>query len=227
MAAWKELAGVIGSYLRIGFTGPRLTNNSGNLDVKSADGSSFAELKSSKLTVTGSDLVLDSADDALTISNNSTQSGALQIIMPPAKSTDNYVLRQKAGTDSGVVELEFASAGDTSACRKVDTTDIVFGDTGAVTMFTLPANAVVHAARVILDTAFDGTSPTVAIGISGTTGKYMSTSQSLLTGDAGDVFEVTPTHAASGSTEAIIATVSNGSATVGAARLEVEYSVPA
>lgn len=224
---WSDFAGILGSFIRIGFTGPRLSDNSGVLEVKTADGSAFAEAKASKITVSGSDIVLDSADDALTISNNTSQSGALQIILPPAKSTDNYVLRQKSGTGSGIVELEFAAAGDTSACVKVDTTNIVFGDTGAVTLFTLPANAVVHAVRLILDTAFDGTSPTVAVGISGTTGKYMASSQNNLQGSDGDLFETHPTHAASGSTEALIATVSNGSATAGAARVEVSYSIPA
>lgn len=224
---WRDIGGTLGAFFRLGLTGVRLSNNSGNLEVKSADGSAFAEAKASKLTATGADIVIDSADDPLTISNNSAQSGALQIIAPAAKSTDGYVLRQKAGTGSGVIELEFAAAGNTDACVKVDTTTVAYTDSGAVTCFTLPANAVVHSVKVIVDTAFDGTGQSLAVGISGTTGKYMATSQNALDGSAGDSFETYPTHAASGSTEAIIATLNNGAATAGSVRVEVAYSNPA
>jgi hypothetical protein len=90
-------------------------------------------------------------------------------------------------------------------------------------MLTLPANAVVEAVRIIVDTAFNGT-PSVSIGISGTLSKYFAASSvDLLTTG---LYEDYPALASVGTTESIIATYSAGSASVGSARLELDYVIP-
>jgi hypothetical protein len=93
-------------------------------------------------------------------------------------------------------------------------------------MFTLPPDAVVRRVAVVVDTAFDGT-PSLSVGVTGTTSKYMGSTQVDLTAAAGTVFEADPGLDADGSSEDLIATYSAGGATAGAARILVEYGVPA
>ena len=66
----------------------------------------------------------------------------------------------------------------------------------------------------------------MSIGISGTTSKYMGSTQVDLTAAAATVFEVEPGLAAVGATENLIATYSAGSASAGAARILVDYVIP-
>lgn len=227
---WSDLLGTLNSYFRIGFAGPRLKNNSGNLQVRNPGDSADAEVTTSKVNVSGDSLVINSDaagsgnDWTTTIQRNASQTAALTLVTPPAKGTDGHVLRQKSGTSAGVLELELVAAGTTSQCDTVDTTSLAFGSTSPVSMFTLPANAVVDKVQLIVDTAFDGTAPTASIGISGTTSKYMASTQNDL--KTTGMYEVHPALAADASTENLIITYSADGSAAGAARVLVHYSVP-
>jgi len=108
-----------------------------------------------------------------------------------------------------------------------DTTNLAFGTGSPLTLFTLPINAVIHKCQVIIDTPFNGTAPTLSIGISGTTSKYMGATDNNLKGTAEDIYETTPGKTAMGGTEALIATYVPDSSGAGAARILIFYSVPA
>lgn len=224
MSKFLDFIGTSANSFKIAIGGVLLKNSSGNLLVRSTGDSADAQITASKLNNTGSTIDIGTTN-VLTVSKNSSQSGALTIIYPAAKATDGQVLAQKAGTASGVIEFEFVSSASTAACVTTDTTSLAFGTTSPLSLFTLPANAVVEAVRIIIDTAFNGT-PSLSIGISGTTSKYVAASQVDLTAAATTVFEIYPGRAAVGSTEALIATYSAGSASAGAARIEVDYVVP-
>lgn len=231
MGLWQNLFGTVNSYFKLGLSGVRLKNSGGNLLVRNTGDSADAEVTASKANISGDDLVLNSDaagsgnDWAHTLRRNTSATAALVLVTPPAKGTDGHVLRQKAGTSSGVLELELAAAGTTDQCCTVDTTSLAFGSSSPVTMFTLPANAVVEKVQIVVDTAFDGTAPTVSIGVSGTTSKYMpATAVDLKT--TGE-YEYHPGLTADGGTNAIIATYSADSSSAGAARILVHYSVPA
>lgn len=230
MSKISDLLGTFSSYFRIGKTGPRLKDNSGKLEVRDSEDTAYAEVVTSKANVTGNDIVINSDaagsgnDFSVTISKNSGATANLQIVAPPAKGTDGYVLAQKAGTGAGVLELELVSAGSTSQCVASDTTSVAFGASSPVTCFTLPANAVVEKVHVVVDTAFNGTAPSLSVGISGSTSKYMpATALDLKT--AG-LYEWHPALTADGTTNAIIATYSADSSSAGAARVIVYYSIP-
>jgi hypothetical protein len=92
-------------------------------------------------------------------------------------------------------------------------------------MFTLPSGAVITAVRVVVDTPFNG-APSLSVGITGTTSKYMSSTQVDLTADAKTVFEVEPGEPAPGGAENLIATYAAGGATAGSARILVDYVIP-
>lgn len=229
MSMWTDLIGTTRSFFRIGFTGPRLKNDSGTLAIRNAADSADADVKLATLRNNSDSIEINSdaadtgTDRKLTISKNPAASAALVIQVPPAKGTDNYLLRQKAGTAAGVVELEFtAPSAGSSSSELVDTTSLAFGSSSPVAMFTKSATSVIDKIQLVIDTPFDGT-PSVSIGIAGTTSKYASATDIDLTAAATTVFEIHPGIAATGGTEDLIATYSAGGAAAGAARILTYY----
>lgn len=224
MSVWNDLFGTTAAYFRLGFTGVRLKNSGGNLVVRNAGDSADASVTASKLLNTGSDIDIGTTN-VLTVSKNVAQVGAVQVIWPAAKATDGQVLGQKAGTGAGIIELEFVSAASTASADKVDTTGLVYNSSGTVAMFSTGAADIITRIQIIVDTAFNGTTPAVSIGISGTVSKYLASSQVDLATIG--VYEVTPGLVAQGA-EAMIATfTAGGGASTGAARILVYFSTPA
>lgn len=227
MAMWSDLAGTVGAFFKLGISGVRLKNSSGNLLVRNTGDSADAELTASKVKVSGEILEINSdaagsgADWKFTIQRPTSGMGAAVVLtLPVDDGTADQVLK----TD-GSGALSWTSAGNTALAEKVDTTTLAFDSTSPVAMFTTGAGDVINEVRIIIDTAFDGT-PSVSIGISGSTSKYMGATSVDLTAAAATVFTVHPGLAAQGA-ESLIATYSAGSASVGSARIEVAYDTPA
>lgn len=223
MGIWSDFLGTTASYFKLGLSGVRLKNSSGNLAVRNSGDSADAQITASQLNNTGSDVLIGSAH-ILTMSQNASQSAALQVIWPAAKATDGQVMAQKASTASGVLEFELVSAASTAACDKCDTTSLAFNSSGTVNMFSTGAADIIDRVEVIVDTAFDGTTPSMSVGISGTVSKYMASSQVDLT--TVGVYEVHPGKTAQG-VEALVATfTAGGGASAGAARVLVYFNTP-
>lgn len=224
---WQDLLGTTKSFLRIGFTGPRLKNVSGNLAVRNPGDTADADLTTAKLNVSGnavdinSDAAGSGADWKYTLQRPSSgMSAAVTLTFPPNDGSPGQAL---VTDGSGV--LTFEDAASTASSDKVDTTDLAFGDSSPVAMFTLPAGAIIEKIQVVIDTAFDGT-PSASVGIAGTVSKYLAATDIDLTMAAGTVFEVHPGVTAPGGTEALIITYAAGGATAGAARFLVFYAIP-
>lgn len=228
-----DLQGTSLSKLQIGIAGPQVKNNSSAIDIRNASDSAWATLRAANIAVTG---------DSLTLAEQASESGAswkftlsrpssgmthdLTVIFPSGDPSTNQVLSVASFT-SNIITLQWASASSTAACLTVDTTNLAFGSSSPVAMYTAPANAVHSFFKVIIDTPFSGgTGATMSIGISGTTSKYMGTGSVDLTAAAGTVFEVDPGVTAPGSTENLIITYAANSASAGAARILGFYSVP-
>jgi len=225
MASFQDIKGTSQQTFQIQKGGAKFRNNSGVLESRNSANSAYADFVA---------LILRSAGDSIVINEDAAGSGAdwkMTFARPasgmtaaltytfPATVTNGYVL----STD-GSGNLTWVAPSSTSGAGQVDSTPLVFGDSSPVAMFTLPANAAVMRVNVVVDTAFDG-SPTLEIGIGGDTDKYMATTENDLTSGNGDRWTTNPNSIPSGSTEALIATYVDGSATVGAARILVEYSV--
>ena len=227
MALFPDLIGTSLNYFRIGLSGIRLKLSGGNLVVRNSGDTADAEITASKVNASGDRITLNS-DSASTGSDwaynidrpSSGMTAAVTFKLPANMGTAGQVL----GTDG--TNTIWISAASTAACVSCDTTTLAFNSGASVAMFTLPANAVVHKVQAIIDTAFDGT-PTASVGYSGQTSIYMGASSLDLKGAAGDIYEVNPAVAASGSSQSLIITYSAGSATAGSARFLVYYSVPA
>lgn len=229
MGLWADLVGTTKSLLRIGIGGVALKNSSGNLLVRNTGDSADAEITASKANISGNDIVLNSdaagaaADWLYTFRvPSSGMTAAVILTLPIDDGTSGQVLQ----TDGNGV-LSWVSAGSTADLIHVNSTSFAYNTGSPIALFTLPANAVIHAVEIVIDTAFDTGTPTLSIGIAGTTSKYMGTSDVNLKGTAKDVYRTNPGEPAVGGTEDLIATLVPSTAGAGAGRVLVHYSTPA
>jgi hypothetical protein len=227
MSSYLDLKGTSESGFNIGLGSGAvsLQNSSSELHVKNKALSAFLNIKISELL---------SVSNQLTLNEDATLSGAswkMIIARPtsgmtssvtytlPAAPVNGYFLSTDASGNMNWTPISSPSTADKVA---TDSTSFSFSDFGsALSLFTLPANALVSEVQVIVDSAFDAGD--VEIGLLGNLSKYMPTSASDLT-DASQ-YSSTPTQIPVGTTEALIATFS-GSPTSGTGRIVVFYSIP-
>ena len=232
----SDLVGTLKTFFRIATV--RLKDSSGALHVRNAGDSAFAALQTAALTAT--DTVVSTLDvnaNDIDLNADAAGSGAdwKYTLARPASGmtaavtltlpTTNGSPGQKIETD-GDGNLSFVTVSGGTDQAKTDTTTLAFGDSSPVTMFTKEAGSLVKMVRVVIDSAFDGT-PTMSVGIAGTTSKYSATGEVDLNAAAGTIFEIVPEDAVEAGTEALIITYSAGGATVGSARVLVDTVVPA
>lgn len=231
MSLFGRLLGTSLGKFQLGKGGPFVKNDSSAVAARNAADAAYAAINASLVNVYGNDVVLNAGasetggDWQFKLSRPSTgMTHDLQIIWPSGDPSpgQTYSVVSMVGN---VITLAWASAGNTADKVTTDTTSLAFGSSSPLTLFTLPANAVVRKVQVAIDTPFNGT-PSLSVGISGTTSKYMGATDVDLTGAAGTVYEVVPGLAADSSSEALIATYAAGSASAGAARILVDYVIP-
>lgn len=231
MSRFLDALGTVYAKFQLGLGGPQLKNNSGNVEARNAADSAYAQLSALALALFGTGGIILNAGATesgsswkFTIQNpTSGQTQDITLILPSGAPSVGQAMTVASFT-SGVATLQWSTVAAGAQLVSCDTTSLAFGSTSPVSMFTLPANAVIDRVVVVVDTAFNGT-PSLSVGISGTTSKYLSSTQVDLT-TAGE-YEVSPGVAADASSESLIATYSAGSASAGAARILVYYSVPA
>lgn len=224
---WIDLLGTLKDSIRLGLSGVRLKNSSGNLLVRNAGDSADAEITASLVKISGNRATLNSdaagsgADWLYHIDRPSSgMTAAVTLTLPVDDGTPGQVL----STDGNGALSWTSAGGSTAACIKQDSTALAFGSSSPVTMFTTGASDVITKVKTIVDTAFTGT-PSASVGIAGTTSKYMGATDMDLTAAAGTVFEVDPGLAAQGA-ENLIITYAAGGAGAGAARVVVEFCTP-
>lgn len=225
MGKWSDLFGTLKDNFRLGLSGVRLKNSSGNLLVRNTGDSADAQVTASKINMSGDVLDINSdaagsgADWKYTLQRpTSGMTAAVTLTLPIDDGSPNQVLQ----TD-GSGALSWASAGSTASSDKVDTTTLAFGTASPLALFTTGGGDVITKIQIIVDTGFNGT-PSVSIGISGTVSKYMAATEVDLT--VAGVYEVHPGLTAQGA-ESLIATYSAGGASAGSARILVYYATPA
>lgn len=222
-----DLLGTTSSTIQVEKAGVKLKNSSGNLLVRNAADSADSQITTSKLNNSGDSIDINSdaagtgADWKYTLARpTSGMTADVTFTFPVDDGTPNQVLQ----TD-GSGNTSWVSAGSTASSLKLDTTTIAFGSTSPVAMFTTGASDIIDSIDVIIDTSFDGT-PSLSVGITGTTSKYLSATQVDLGAVAKTTYTVHPGFTAQGA-ESLIATYSSGGATAGSARIIVKYATPA
>lgn len=212
MSFWSKLQGTsLGSFI-IGFTGPRLKNSGGTLQVRNTGDTTYARADVGKLSVNDAFQVLVQASPS--------QGADYTLTLPTTDGSPSQVLSTNG---SGV--LDWVSAASTAPLWTADTTSFAFGSGAVVAAFTLPINAVVTRVDVFVDVAFNG-APSLSVGVNaGSASLFVGAADLLLT--VADRYEIHPQVAASGSTSAIELYYSAGGATAGSGRVVVTYAVPA
>lgn len=135
--------------------------------------------------------------------------------------SSGYVL-----TTDGSGTLSWTDPTAPAGLMKVDSTSLVFNSGATVSAFTLPINAIVDTVSIIVDTAFNGTSPTVTVGLNGgSTTVYAESGDSDLktTGRYDIPSQVAPV----GTTGGIELYYTASGSTAGAGRVVITYSTPA
>lgn len=124
-----------------------------------------------------------------------------------------------------VAQLSGGSSSSNLGSPVVLATSFNFSSVSPMTFASgLPANAIVNSVQLIVDTPFNGTAPTVSIGVASNPSKYMATTDNNLT--IGGVYQTTPGLISDTSNESIIVTCSEGNSTAGSARIILMYSIP-
>lgn len=232
MGVFKNLLGTVLDRFQYGLDGPMHKRDAAELSVRNADDSEYAALRTALVRVFGDAIELNAgaagagADRVMRLVRPDTgMTTDIDIVMPTGTPSPGQQLRVAAYA-SGVVTLEYYTASvGASNMVLLDETDIAFGATSPVALLTKPANALVDRVKVIIDTPFDGT-PSLSVGTAGSASKYVAASHIDLGAAAGTVFELDAGEAATVGTEDIIATYSAGSASAGAARVQVYYALP-
>jgi hypothetical protein len=135
--------------------------------------------------------------------------------------TTGYVL-----TTDGTGNLSWSATQSAIDSWKAKSVALVFGSTSTVTVMTLPANAVVDKVSLVVDTAFNGTSPSVSIGLAGGSGfEYAAATDINL--KSLDRYDMPSQIAPSASSGVIQLLYSASGSSAGAARVIVTYAIPA
>lgn len=233
MIAWRpsNLAATLMSYFVLGWTtaggGTRLkADGSGNLAVRNQGDSADGALTTSNVNISGNSLTLNSA------AGETGANWKLILARPTTGQTADQTITLPAGNGTSGQAVTIDGAGNwgytsiaTSSSIATETTTVAFNSSSPITQFTLPATAVVWEMNVIVDTPFTGgTGSTLTVGVSGTTAKYLGATDSDLS--TAGTYGGPPGLTADGSTEALIITYAQNSATAGSARVVVKYSIP-
>ena len=226
---FRSLLGTMSAFFKIGGTsGVRLKNSTGNLLVRNTGDTADAAITASTVSVSGDSMQLNSdaadtgADRAYTLARPAAgMTAAVTLTFPPTAGSPGQGL-----TTDGTGAMTFTDVGTSASALKKDTTTLAFSSLPAVAMFTLPADAIVHEVRVIIDPPWS-TAAQMSVGIATSMSKYSGVTDVDLQQAAGTAFIITPNNVAVATTEALQITYVSMAATAGSARVEVEYSVPA
>lgn len=125
----------------------------------------------------------------------------------------------------GAGNLSFVAPVSGASAWKAETTTVAFNSGATISAMTLPANAIVDKVSVIVDTPFNGTAPTLTVGLQGGTGlEYITAGDAnLKVADRYDVFSQLAAVGTPGNIE-ILYNADGSSA--GSSRVVITYSIP-
>lgn len=232
MSRFADLLGTVFNKFQLGIGGPQLKNNAGAVEARTAADSAYAAINAALVNVFGNQVTLNAgATESGSSWKFNLQSPAagqtadMTVVWPGAAPSAGMALTV-ASVAGGTVTLQWQSVGGATNNIAVEHTLLAYGSTSPLSLFTLPANAMLLKVQVIVDTAFSGgTGASLSVGVSGTTSKYVSSTQVDLTTPA--TYEIEPGVIPDASSETLIATYAANGATAGAARIITSYAIPA
>ena len=176
---FEDLLGTTQGNLQVSIGGVKLQNNSGNLNVVNTSGvsSNLTANVISSSSSTSPGIVLNSTGTYPTsIAANVSASATWTLTLPTSAGSASQYLQTDGAGNTYWVTGPSASAQVHTAVHTVS-----YADISPSTSLTLPANATVIDVYVIVDTVFNGSSPSLSVGIIGNTSKYYPTTAVDLT----------------------------------------------
>ncbi|MGL5064694.1 MAG: hypothetical protein ACRC62_32325, partial [Microcoleus sp.] len=192
-AAYPDLKGTNLTFFKVGVTGPQLKASGQTILLRNNGDTADAALTVSLLSVSGDSFALNSdaagsgADWTYTVSRPTAGLTQNTTLIFPPNGTAGQALVKKSGSPAGTIELEWATTGGAST-PPPDGTSLAFNSATTVSMFQLPANAIIRRVSLIVDTPFNQ-APTFTVGIAGNTAKYVGALSGVLGLAAGDMVE--------------------------------------
>lgn len=192
-----------------GPTGINIKNESGKLSAVNDDDTAAIAIRAGSLEVK------DGGSANAVVLNAPTLGANVTLTLPDDDGAPGEFLQTNG---SGVLSWAASSS-------NADITDVTDFDqtSGTLSMFTPPANALIKSINVVVDSPAAAGTPSILVGISGDTDKYL---------ESGDVdlhyaaqFLVQPLYEEDGTPDAIIATIA-ASAQTFSGRIYTTYGVP-
>lgn len=206
-----DLVGTLQSYFRI--AGIRLKNTADTLlSIRNKADTEYRDV-----AARGVELRLAAGTNKVALAIASEPAGDLTLNLPVADGATNQAL-----CTDGSGQLSFVTVATGANAVKAEDQVIAFGSTSPVAIVALPAGATVQRVTVEVETAFDGT-PSLSVGLAGDTAKYFGATDVDLATAA--VYEAAPMVEEAGAVSPIV-TYAAGSASVGSARVTVQWVVP-
>lgn len=153
-------------------SGLSLKVNGSTLEVMNAAASSDVALTalSGSLSSATNQLVLGSSNTHPVTLSSGSPTATYTFTLPPTAGSNTQVL----STD-GSGNTSWVSAASTASLLANFTATVTYASTFPYTVDTLPANAVVDHVTVEHTVAWNGTSPSLSVGITGTTSQWVGT----------------------------------------------------
>lgn len=216
--AWfpADLIGTISDYFQLSLTGPRLKNNSGNLQIRNSGDTAYAEITADALSLAGT----NSGTTKLSVPADAVA----ELVLPDGLPSTNDVLAAVSVAGS-VVTLDWTPVSIASNQVLAQEEVVAYNASSPVAIFTPPANARILTVSVEVEATFDGAGANMSVGVAGSTSRYMGTTEIDLTIAA--IFEKRVNYEEDGTPDAIIVTFNPGSGgSQGSARVTITYANP-
>lgn len=212
MGVWKNIIGLIGNTLQLNFTGPKIVGSSTDTVTVTDNADSDGKIVATTANHTNIELY-DGAARKTTFTMDTGGAGDIGVVFPNANSLGK--LHNDGSGNLSWVDMD---------APQVSILTLNYDDSASQSLSASKSGRFIDKVIVKVTTAFDATGPTIDIGISGTTDKYVDQTEIDLTTLGTYVVEVANYESGA---EEILATFGAGAAgSAGVAEIVIVESVP-
>ncbi len=147
MGVFKDLWGTTKDRFKLGIGGPQIKNESGAIAARNTGDSAYVAVRALLLQLFGNDIEINAGaagagdDWKFTLCRPSTgMTHDLQVIFPASDPTPNDVLAVDSLVGD-VLTLKWMAVAGGGDNEKIDNTNLAFGDSSPLAMFTKPAGS--------------------------------------------------------------------------------------
>ncbi len=216
---WKKIQGIVNGYLKIGFFGPMLKKNSADndqLDIVGNNGTSDAKVNVNTAKVKTIE-VFDADNSHKTVITQTDITTDIVLKLPVTGGNEGDSLSM--GPSGQMLWTGGGDAADVSCSTKT----INYNTSSPDNLINMPDNYMVKNVALTVITPFDGTAPTISLGIAGDVQKFVEEADVDLTNAGAYLIDVELTEA---SAAQMIATIAPDGSTTGSVEIVISGVVP-